>query len=188
MTWTDLDFEHDTVRVSAKTETKTTIAWNPKTYETRSVPLPAETMALLTEMQGRAEPRHPYIFISPNRLLAIKRLKAEGRWSGLSSVLNNTRRTFLSIVARASEAAPTLVDAEQRSSVCIHDFRRTAITNWSRFANTQTVMRLAGHSRFETTVRPYAATTPDQIDLARRASAAALRQIDPDLTQNAMSG
>lgn len=66
---------------------------------------------------------------------------------------------------------------EGRSSVCIHDFRRATITNWSRFANTQTVIQLAGHGRFETTVARYAVTTPDQIDLARRASAAALRQI-----------
>ena len=188
LAWPDVDFEHDTVRVSAKTETRNTIAWNPKTFEMRTVPLPTETMALLAKMQERSEPGHPYVFISANRIAAIKRLKAEGRWSGLSAVLNNTRRTFLRIVARASKAAPTLVDGEGRSSVCIHDFRRTAITNWSRFANTQTVMRLAGHSRFETTVKHYAATTPDQIDLARRASAAALRQIDSVLPQNPVLG
>jgi hypothetical protein len=51
----------------------------------------------------------------------------------------------------------------------------------------QTVMRMAGHSRIETTMRYYAATTDDQIELVRQASAHSLAQTDAQVTRNTPS-
>jgi hypothetical protein len=66
----------------------------------------------------------------------------------------------------------------------IQDLRRSAITNWSKIVNMQTVIRMAGRSNIETTQRYYAAATSDQLTLVRRASETALcvcqtRQSDP---------
>lgn len=69
-----------------------------------------------------------------------------------------------------------------------HDLRRSAVTNWSKVANMQTVMLMAGHSNIETTRRYYAATTDDQVARVREASADPIRkalesgQSDPKVT------
>ena len=80
-----------------------------------------------------------------------------------------------------------------KPTICLHDLRRSAVTNWSKVANIQTVMAMAGHSNIETTRRYYAATTMDQIDKVRQASEAALsvtksQQSDPKLTPKGVSG
>ena len=51
-----------------------------------------------------------------------------------------------------------------------HDLRRTAITNWFYEGLEITeVMRLAGHSKYDTTLRYYLAVKDDLVDRARRA-------------------
>ena len=51
-----------------------------------------------------------------------------------------------------------------------HDIRRTAITNWFYEGLEITeVMRLAGHSKYDTTLRYYLAVKDDLVDRARRA-------------------
>ncbi len=51
-----------------------------------------------------------------------------------------------------------------------HDLRRTAITNWfySDMEITE-VMKLAGHSKYDTTLQYYLAVKDDLVDKARRA-------------------
>jgi len=92
-------------------------------------------------------------------------------------------------VRSAAPSAPSLLDADGKTAVSLHDLRRSAITNWSKFANIQTVMTMAGHSSIETTRRYYAAVTEDQIERVRQASATAIvdavsGQTDARLTQN----
>ena len=51
-----------------------------------------------------------------------------------------------------------------------HDFRRTAITNWFYEGLEITeVMRLAGHSKYDTTLQYYLAVKDGLVDKARRA-------------------
>ncbi len=93
------------------------------------------------------------------------------------------------LVVLAAQERPSLLDGEGKPSVSVHDLRRSAVTNWSKVTNIQTVMRLAGHSNIDTTQRYYAATTDDQLELARMASRAAMQfsarsaQSDPKKTQ-----
>jgi integrase len=182
----DLDFERDTIQVAVKPESRATIAWSPKTYQTRTIPAPAMTMTLLAQLLEKAPEGHAYVFLTAERLAAIKGLKAAGEWHGLRSVVNNVVRSFRHTVVRAAGCVPSLLDGDNKASVSMHDLRRTCITNWSRSVNMQTVMRMAGHSRIETTMRYYAATTEDQLDLVRQTSTASLAQTDAKLTQNTL--
>jgi len=51
-----------------------------------------------------------------------------------------------------------------------HDLRRTAITNWFYAGLEITeVMRLAGHSKYDTTLKYYLAVKDDLVDRARKA-------------------
>lgn len=172
--WADVNFARETVRVTRKTDGPDTIAWTPKDYETREVPIPGETTALLAELHATASESHAYVFLPADRFRLIKDAQRQGLWREEQAVLNNFQRSFRRLILRAAEAAPTLKDAEDKPTISMHDLRRSAITNWSRRANIQTVMRMAGHSNIETTRRYYAATTDDQIALVREASAAAV--------------
>ncbi|MCD6174488.1 MAG: tyrosine-type recombinase/integrase [Planctomycetes bacterium] len=51
-----------------------------------------------------------------------------------------------------------------------HDIRRTAITNWFYAGLEITeVMRLAGHSKYDTTLKYYLSVSDDLVDRARQA-------------------
>ncbi len=81
------------------------------------------------------------------------------RGSGLIKVVNNFTRQFNEIRARAGIKTGTF-----------HDLRRTAITNWFYEGLEITeVMRLAGHSKYDTTLRYYLAVKDDLVNRARKA-------------------
>lgn len=79
-----------------------------------------------------------------------------------------------------------VVDRDGVPTVTIHDLRRSAITNWTKAANVQTVAKLAGHADIATTMTFYAAVTSDQLDAVRAANTAAMaavfRRNDPSMT------
>lgn len=180
LTWADIDFEAAVVRVTPKAETKTTIAWTPKDYERRTIPIPPETLAELAKLQAAAEDGQVYVFVPPSRIEFIKAAQAAGTWSDARYILNNFHRRFPIVIKRAAEHAPSLLNGEGKPTMSLHDLRRTAITNWTKTANIQTVARLAGHSDTTTTLRFYASVTADQIEAVRAANAAALAQVLAD--------
>ena len=193
LTWHDIDFEGDRITVVAKKERPETIAWTPKDYETRTIPIPSETVALLAKLQHQSPDGYAYVFLPVQRFELIKAAQESGRWREGQAVINNFSRRFEQIVVRSAKRAPTLVDTERKPTISIHDLRRSAITNWSKAVNMQTVMRMAGHSNIETTQRYYAAATEDQFAMVRRASRTAIRrafrgQTDPKVTPKPVLG
>ena len=193
LTWSDVDFEGDEITVSTKTESEHTLDWTPKDYENRTIPVPSETIALLARLQQNCRKGHAYVFLPLDRFELIKAAMKKELWPEGRNMINNFNRGFRSVVEHAARQAPSLIDKSGKPTVSIHDLRRSAITNWSRFANIQTVMKMAGHSSVGTTQRYYAAATQDQLDLIREASRAAVlvgqpRQSDPKVTQNGVSG
>ncbi len=183
LVWSDIDFEAGTIQVTTKTDAPGTVAWSPKGYEIRTIPVPAETIDLLARIQSEGPSDHAYVFITPERIAFIKAAQAAGRWSEDRPILNNFHRDYPEIVKRAAEAVPSLAiwtkDAQgrrtpEKATVNLHDLRRTAITNWSKVVNVQTVMELAGHNDVKTTLAYYATSTQDQIEKARSASEGAL--------------
>ncbi len=187
LTWADVDFGSDVVKVTPKPDGRDTIAWTPKGYEVRMIPVPAETMRLLMELHETAPPGHAYAFLSPDRIAFIQEAKRLGTWSESRLAINNFHHAMTKLVKRAAERVRSLVDGEGKTAVTLHDLRKTAITNWSKAVNPQTLRAMAGHSDIQTTMRYYASVTDDQLALVRQASAAS-RQTDPRLTPEADSG
>lgn len=189
LTWKDLDFEADTISVTSKTDDRDTIEWMPKDYESRIIPVPPAMMALLADMQAVAENGHSYVFLPADRLRLIKDAKSAGTWKEDRAVLNNFSRSFRKLVRLAAKNIKSIVDGDGKPAIGMHDLRRTAITNWSRAANIQTVMRMAGHSNVSTTQKFYAATTKDQLEQIRISSQRAVQeatevQTDPKMTHS----
>ncbi|MEE8170478.1 MAG: site-specific integrase, partial [Phycisphaerae bacterium] len=176
LTWADVNFENDAIRVSAKPDCADTIEWSPKNDRTRTIPVPNQTVTLLADMQATAAPGQGYVFIPPERLRAIKAAQRAGTWREGQAVLNNVRRAFGSLVGQASKYARSLSDREGKPSICLHDFRRTCITNWTRGTTIQTVQKLAGHANAQTTLNYYASVTDDQLESARTAASKAVEQ------------
>ena len=76
-----------------------------------------------------------------------------------NSVINNFTDMFGDIKAKAGIKKGTF-----------HDIRRTAITNWFYAGLEITeVMRLAGHSKYDTTLKYYLSVKDDLVDRARQA-------------------
>ncbi len=185
--FTDIDFEAETIRVSPKADTRTTIAWTSKSYQSRTIPVPPQTMAILQALLAAAVDGQCYVFVPPDRVAFIKDAQGTGHWKEGRFILNNFHREFPKIVRRAGESVATLLDAESNPAVTLHDLRRTCITNWTKRVNIQTAQKLAGHNNVETTLTYYAAATQDQLDKAREAGIEAIREAlspatDPFLT------
>ncbi len=190
--WSDVDFAADTIRVSAKKETPTTLEWSPKDKELRKIPVPSATTALLARLQATCPEGYAYVFLPKKRFVVLKAVHVMDKGREGKSVLNNFPRQFRALVVAASKKARTLITSEGKPAISLHDLRRTCITNWSRVVNIKTVMRLAGHSSERTTLTYYAGVTVDQVELARSAAAAALGsrqggQTDPKLTPTSAS-
>jgi integrase len=157
LTWADIDFEKQLIHVNPKEDTAETIEWESKDHEIRVVPMTDETVQLCTQMQLEATEKSPYIFISPKRFSRIMQRKKIRKWNSRSEIINNMREDFQSIRCLAGLAKFTL-----------HDFRRSAITNWAQRLPIQVVQKLAGHSDMKTTQQYYLAVRQEDIVAANR--------------------
>jgi len=163
--WWDLDFDKYTIDITGKDNTDETWEWLIKDNEERTVPISENTTKHLIDLQEKCPPGYPYIFIPQSRYDFIQtERRAKGKWTYSDSrldVYNNFYKQFGSIFKRAGI----------RKKGKFHDFRSTALSNWfSQGLTEYEVMKLAGHSSFETTHRFYLAIKKDYIDKARQAN------------------
>lgn len=71
-----------------------------------------------------------------------------------------------------SEACPSCWARVFEPTVTLHDLRRTCITNWIKSGiEPATVMKLAGHASYQTTVKHYHAVTESQREAVRESTA-----------------
>lgn len=165
-TWRDIDVGKQIIRVSPKQNTETTWEWHIKDAERRTLPLTDDVIRLLLQHQKRLPETSIYVFVPPARCRRIAELRSGDKWStdrGRCPV-NNFNRDFGQIIERADIGKGEF-----------HDLRRTCLTRW--FANGLMefdVMKLAGHSDFETTHKFYLAVRRDLVEKARAATAAAM--------------
>ena len=146
LTWKDIDFENQLIKVAAKKGTDNILEWELKSRKNRVVPVSDESTQLLANIQAQAPEGHPYVFISPERLILIRHRRRIGKWNPTSETVNNLIRDFNVIRCRA------------RIDKCTpHDLRRSAITNWAKELPIQIVQQLAGHSDISTTRKYYLA-------------------------------
>jgi integrase len=157
LTWLDIDFESQLIKVVAKKSTDDILEWEPKNRKNRVVPMSDETARLLVDLQDLAPEGHPYVFVSHERLERIKERRKTIRWNPRSELINNLGRNFNVIRRRANVADCTL-----------HDFRRSAITNWAQKLPIQVVQQLAGHASITTTRKYYLAVRTEDIQSASK--------------------
>jgi integrase len=158
LTWADIDFEKQQIRVSAKRTTHEILVWEPKDHENRTVPMSKESAKLLVDLQAESPESHPYLFVSPERLNQIKERISKGTWRETDELVNNIMRDFGAIRRQANVEKCT-----------IHDFRRSAITNWAQTLPIQVVKQLAGHSNISTTRSYYLAVRAQDMESASKA-------------------
>ena len=166
LVWSDIDFEDMTIEVAPKEDTEHTWLWKIKDSDQRILPLTDEVAKLLIALQERRPEGYPYVIVPPKRYdriqLVRKGLSKRNKniWTmtdANNSVINNFTRMFNEIKDLAG-----IKKGE------FHDLRRTAITNWFYGGLEITeVMRLAGHSKYETTLKYYLAVKDDLIDRSR---------------------
>lgn len=155
LTWPEIDFERQRIRVVAKKAAKNVVQWEPKGRKNRVVPMSEETSDLLAAIQAESLEGHPYIFISPERLYHILQRREANDWDERSEMVNNLTRDF------------TLLCKKAGVENCIpHDLRRSAITNWAKKLPIQVVQVLAGHSSISTTRKYYLSVQEEDFDTA----------------------
>ena len=176
LTWADIDFDAQRVRISPKEDGSQTIRWEPKDHQHRVVPMSDETAQFLVDMQVDAPAGMPYVFIPPARFGRIKARLETGRWNDRKAVINNLTRGFEVIRCRAGVSKCTP-----------HDLRRSAITNWAQELPVQVVQKFAGHSNIATTRKYYLSVRAEDVQRASQLMnrlMEASRATDTKLTQN----
>lgn len=172
LTWADVDFEHNKLHIVAKPEIAGLAKWQPKDHDSRTIPVPIQTMNLLAELHTLAPEGAEYVFVPPERIEWIRTKREAGNWREGQATLNNVNKNFQ---RRASKAAVT--------DVSVHDLRRAAITHWARKLAVPLVKELAGHADISTTMRYYVSIREVDLVEAREVTAKAL-QLDPKQTQS----
>jgi integrase len=154
--WSDIDFEEQDVSFVPKKAPKTILSWQPKNHESRVVPIPAEAIQLLANLQTESEERNLYVLISTRRWKHILRRRSEGTWQPDYEIINNLTRSIEVFCHRANIEDFTP-----------HDLRRSCITNWTKRLPIRTVQFLAGHSDIGTTRKYYLSVQNSDMEIAR---------------------
>jgi integrase len=152
LTWADIDFEGQRIKIVAKKGSEDIIEWEPKSRKNRVVPISDEAADLMVNMQAEAFEGYLYVFVSPKRLDKIKERRKIGNWIPRSELINNLGRDFNVVRRRANVAECT-----------INDLRRSAITNWAEKLPIQVVQQLAGYASVTTTRKYYLAVGSEDI-------------------------
>lgn len=166
LTWADVDFEKETIRVIAKPESELE-AWRPKGVMSRIVPVPTSTINVLSRLLEAIDDGAEYVFITPDRVKWITHQREAGKWKEGQDVINNLTRDF-----------QVLVDKAEIPRATIHDLRRSCITHWAKQLAMAIVQELAGHADMKTTMKYYVSMRPEDLSEARDIIANAL-QVDP---------
>ena len=156
LTWVDVDFAGLHVHVCPKRPAENTLAWEPKDHERRVIPVPKETIQILANLQAEADENSPYVFLSGRRLAHILEKRRVGEWTSRCELVNNVLTGLKKLCRKAGVKV-----------FCLHDLRRTCITNWAQRLPIQVVKELAGHSSIETTQKYYLSVQPTDMVAAR---------------------
>ena len=159
-----MDFEHNRIRIVRKDSGADLIAWEPKDHEGRVLPVPAEVMRRLADLQAESADGCPYVFVPAWRWSHIAKARKSGRWKDSQLLVNNLHRRIRTLRKKAGVAKFTF-----------HDFRRSCITNWANAMPAHVVRQLAGHSSIKTTQQYYLSVLKDDLEKARRVQAAILK-------------
>jgi len=188
LTWGDIDFERALLKIDNRKGTPHAPPFLIKDSEPRNVPLPADTLKILTEWQAEAPEGVPFILLTADRYARVlKRWKRLGmvddRWENRFMV-NNTLRDMRVHAKRA--------EIQFDGEFCIHTFRKSYGQNLAdEGVPIKTAQYLLGHSSEKTTLQFYNRVPKAYADNAREAvervlAKASPEQIDAHLTRKAV--
>lgn len=169
--WSDVDLNEKTVCITVKKADEITVAddrqyemlaWSPKTYETRTVPIPDRTVESLRRLKRESD-GSPYLFVDFERLALINRKMREGLWRDRAETCNNVLRGFQAIQRRAAKH----IDCEDWAIGNIHDLRRTYGTRLADVVPMHVLQKWMGHSDPSVTARFYLGQTEHHAARAR---------------------
>ncbi len=175
--WSSIDWDESTVTINPQRGGTFTVgddsypllAWESKDYETRVIPLPAETLEFLRPLKVKAG-ASPYVFIDLGRLRAIaSHLKADGTLDPNYPVIPNLNLHFGVIQGQAKDRLThqgQKVDWPARS---LKHLRSTYASRISEHVSPFQLKNLLGHSSVTTSERHYVAAAGD---LGRKVQAA----------------
>jgi integrase len=144
--WSAVDFKAGTVAIRQSkagsfkigNESFPVLAWSAKTQRSyRTVPVAADTMAALQELQLQAG-GSPYCFLSLARLRTIREQQEAGKWHANSQLVNNCLRDWKAMQAR--------VLGEKVTPCTVHDCRKAFCTHAADLIPIHTLAEIAGDS------------------------------------------
>ena len=147
LTWNDINFETEMLRVVRKRGETGKSDWTPKDKDMRVIPVPREAISVLTELQTSAAEGQVYVFVNSRGLAKGKQIKRQNTW-----------RDFQ--VIRRKAGVP---------DCSLHDLRKSYCTNLAGSIPMHVVQELAGHSDIRTTRQYYVKVRPELLEKARRA-------------------
>gem|GEM_PF-438755 len=172
LTWADIDFQDSQVHITRKNEGHWVQQWQPKDCEMRIIPLPEQTINLLTAWQSVAPEECPYVFMEHEHWEFYRNKLSAGTWRSGQSLSNNVLRRFKTLCKRAKVEIYS-----------VHDLRRSCITNWAKSLPVHVVQLLAGHSDIRTTQTYYLSVQEEDIKKAQKVQSKMVGKIpEADLT------
>lgn len=178
--WSDLDRGH--VVVSAKRSGSFEVGgvaypvlpWSCKSHRERRVPLDPEAANLLDQLRLRSGGSW-YLFLGLTRLRALKATRDLSAELPASHLVNNMRRTFQAIQARArsilAERRGVDLDEVEWRTGTMHDLRKSYATHVARRVPMHELQRLMGHASITTTAEHYTEAGRDVAEAVRLAFA-----------------
>lgn len=166
--WSDIDFEREAVQIVNRPGTETLPPFDIKDFESRTIPLPHNTIDLLTELQSISPDKMPYVLLTDERYRRIIAKWQKCRAAGLPwynrYYANNALRDFKIRVKRSG------IKPGSRT-LTIHTLRKCFCQNLvDGGLPITTVKELMGHADIATTQKYYCTVDEDH-----RAKAAAVQ-------------
>ena len=157
LTWDCIDFEKGIVNVVNRDATADIPPFKIKDHEARRIPLPTQTVDMLTAWQTEAPEGVPFVLLTAERFERVK-----DKWNKLRQarqpwkskyIVNNVLRDFKDRVKRAG-IMPV-------GKFCVHTLRKCAGQNWADYLPMNVVKELMGHSNISTTAEFYSTVDED---------------------------
>jgi integrase len=163
LSWADIDFEQGCMHIQNRDGSKTMPPFTVKDKEARSVPLPAETLNILTQYHQEAPEGVPYILMTKEKYKNtckkwLKFRKDGTLWDG-RCMYNHVRREFKNHARRAG--------IRFNAKFSIHTFRKCCAQNWADYLPANVVKSYLGHSSIETTNRFYSIVDASHMALTK---------------------
>ena len=162
--WSDIDFEAGQVIIASREPTETLPPFSVKDHEGRTIPLPGQTVNLLTELQAQAPEGVPFVLLTKERFELVKvkwaKCQAERRPWRNRHLINNVLRGFKAHCRRAG--------IKPVGKLTVHTLRKNAAQNWANRLPINTLKKLMGHSNIRTTAKFYLQLDDEQQARAAR--------------------